>query len=105
VSVRIDVSILSQKELSRERERARMRSARIAEERTSKATDRGRNSRVVLMMFLHAGSALIALGIAIAIIGEPDWRWGLLAIALGVMIWLRMFRRIAVEMKTPREKD
>jgi hypothetical protein len=72
-------------------------------EQTEQGSSRGRSTRVVLMMFLHAGSALIALGIAVAIIGEPDWRWGLLAIALGVAIWLRMFRRIAKELKSPRQ--
>lgn len=46
-------------------------------------------------MMLHAGSAMIAMGIAIAILGTPDRLLGLLAAAIGVIIWLRVFKRLA----------
>ena len=55
-------------------------------------------------MMLHSGSAVIALGIAIAILGTPDRVWGILAIVVGVMIWIQTFRRIAAVSKAPSEK-
>jgi biopolymer transport protein ExbB/TolQ len=41
-------------------------------------------------MMLHAGSAMIAMGIAIAILGTPDRLLGLLAAAIGVIIFKRL---------------
>jgi hypothetical protein len=46
----------------------------------------------VVNLIFHVGSAMIAFGIAIAILGEPGWPWAVMAIGLGVAIWVRVFR-------------
>ena len=71
---------------------------------TFREDERVRQKRIVLMMMLHSGSALIALGIAIAILGTPDRIWGVLAIVTGVLLWLRVFRRLAAVSKEHSEK-
>ena len=58
--------------------------------------EQSRNKRIILTMMMHSGSAMIAAGIAIAILGTPDRIWGIFAVAIGVVIWLQVFRRLAV---------
>ena len=67
--------------------------------------EQSRQKRIILTMMLHAGSAMIALGIAIAILGTPDRIWGIFAIAIGVVIWIHIFRRLAVESGGRSEKE
>ena len=72
---------------------------------TFREDEQSRKKRIILTMMLHAGSVMIALGIAIAILGTPDRIWGIFAIAIGVVIWLRVFRCLAVESGGHSEKE
>ena len=69
-----------------------MRGDELAE--TFREDERIRQKRIVFAMALHSGSAMIALGIAIAILGTPDRIWGILAAAIGALVWLQAFRRL-----------
>ena len=55
--------------------------------------------RIVLNLVFHVGSAMIAFGIVIAILGEPGWPWAVMAIGLGVAIWMRVFRTMHDDIK------
>ena len=60
--------------------------------RASKAIDQ-QHSRIVLTTTLHLGSILIAIGIGVIALGRPDPLLGVIAIALGASVWIRMIRK------------
>ncbi|UCE45976.1 MAG: hypothetical protein JSU93_03700 [Methanobacteriota archaeon] len=50
--------------------------------------------RIALTMMMHTGSALIAAGVVMLILDNPNRLWGCLSVAAGLLVWLQMLRRL-----------
>ena len=56
-------------------------------------------------MMLHTGSALIAAGVVMLILDNPDRLWGCLSVALGLLVWLQTLRRLRLSSEDLVESD